>query len=91
MQLQWPFVKLAGAETHSYKLCAREVWLTCAIWDITLTVAHMASEELMSSADALSHWNTGHHYKDCVSHLILDRRVTLLQVPTEVFILPQSI
>ena len=35
--------------------CAHEVWLTCAIWDTTLGVAHMADEELMSLAGALSH------------------------------------
>ena len=39
--------------------CARKVWLNCDIWDLTLCVAHVNSEEIKSSTDALSQY-----YKD---------------------------
>ena len=69
------------------QVCGREVWLTCAILDIILGVVHMASEELTNLADTLSCKHTGQHYKDRASHLTMDRGVTLLPVPTEVFTL----
>ena len=34
--------------------CARQLWLTCAFHDITLTVGHIPGKLLTSSANALS-------------------------------------
>ena len=39
--------------------CAREVWLTCAAWDITLAVGHVAGTMLEATADALSRFHLG--------------------------------
>ena len=58
---------------------------------MTLGRAYMTVAELMSSSHAPSRWHIGQHCKDHVSDLIMDSVVTLLQVPTEVFILSQSI
>ena len=44
--------------------CARNVWLTCVIWVITLTVGHMAGESLTTTANALSHWHLGQVDRD---------------------------
>ena len=44
--------------------CTREMWLTSAIWDITLTIGHMARESLAASTDALSHWYLGQVYRE---------------------------
>ena len=53
--------------------CARKMWLTCAIWDITLAVGHMAGESPTDTADALSGWHLGQMYMDRVSVLVKDR------------------
>ena len=34
---------------------ARELWLTCNAWDITLAVGHVPGTSLEDTADALSH------------------------------------
>ena len=38
--------------------CAREVWFTCTIWDITLAIGHVVGESL------------GQVFKDSVSALL---------------------
>ena len=46
-----------GWDKDTYiQACARQPWLICASYDITLAVGHIADEWLTSSADALSHW-----------------------------------
>ena len=39
--------------------CARELWLTCTAWDITLEVGHVPGTSLEDTDDALSHWHMG--------------------------------
>ena len=39
--------------------CEREIWLTCAAWDITLAVGHVSAMSLEGTADALSRWHLG--------------------------------
>ena len=52
-----------GCDTFM-QVCAKEVWLTCPIWNITLWVGHKPGEDLISSDDMLSHWHLGQLYKD---------------------------
>ena len=53
--------------------CPRQLWFTCAEWDITLGVSYISGEDLtIMSADVLSHWNMGQHYKDRVHTLVQD-------------------
>ena len=41
-----------------------EVWLACAIWNITLGVGHVAGQDLISSPDALSHLHSGQVFSE---------------------------
>ena len=41
--------------------CSRELWLTCATWDITLAVGYVPGTSLKDTADALSRWHLGQH------------------------------
>ena len=50
--------------------CAREVWITCATWDITLVVGHIPGAQLATTADALSHWHLGQTFKNKVASLL---------------------
>ena len=43
--------------------CARELWLTCEQFNITLGVSHTPGEGLTLTADAFSHWHTSQLYK----------------------------
>ena len=65
--------------------CVREIWLTCAIWDVTLAVGHVSGVSLTSTADALSHWHLGQVYKNKVRVLLEDNYITCIHVPEEVF------
>lgn len=57
--------------------CAQEMWITCAIWDITLAVGHIPGESLMATTDALSKWHLGQVFTDRISALVKDRGITL--------------
>ena len=67
------------------QVCAKEVWLTCAISDVKLGVGHVAREDLIDSADTLSCWHSGQLFKDGVSCLITNSGVKMLQVPDDFF------
>ena len=62
--------------------CAREIWLTCAVWDITLAVGHV----LTGMADALSRYHLGQIYKDKVQLLLSDNNITCTRVPPSLFL-----
>ena len=53
--------------------CAKEVWVAWTEFYITLGVAHTLGEALMETADALSCWHMGQHYKDHINTLEKDR------------------
>ena len=73
------------------QVCARQLRLTCATYDITLAVGHISGEHLSSLADAISHWHTCQHYKDCVNHLVQDRGIKLIEIPCDSFQLSTSL
>ena len=57
----------AGKGSDSFlKACTREIWLTCAVWGITLAVGHVAWETLTSTVDVLSQWHLCQTYRDKV-------------------------
>ena len=70
---------------------AKDVWLMCAIWEITLAIVRMAGESLTDTADALSHWHVGQVFKGRASLLVKDRGVRLLTVPDELFPLSEHL
>ena len=58
----------AGHRRDSWiQACARQLWLTCTTYDITLAVDHIVRKHLTSSADPLSHWHMGQHFKMAMS------------------------
>ena len=47
-----------GRNSHIH-VCAREIWLACAIHDVTHTCTHMPDEKLVSTSDTLSRFHKG--------------------------------
>ena len=74
---------------HDYFIhaSAREVWLTCATWDITLEVGHVPGSLLSDTADALIRWHLGHGYKANVDSLVHSKGLNLHPIPTGLFCL----
>ena len=71
--------------------CARELWLTCATWDITLAVGHVPGNSLEDTADALSHWHLGHPYQERVARLLAYNNIRCISVPDHLFHLAQDL
>ena len=71
--------------------CAREIWLTCAVWDITLAVGHVPGDSLTGTADALSRYHLGQVYKDMVHLLLSDHDITCTPVPSSLFLLSDDL
>ena len=69
----------------------RDIWQTCAQWDITLAVSHMPGELLQDTADALSRYHLGQIFQDRVSSLLNDKGMSLQPVPDHLFTLSNSI
>ena len=70
--------------------CSREIWLTCAAWDITLAVGHVPGTSLEDTADALSRWHMGHPYQEQVDRL-LAYHIRCIPVPDHLFHLAQDL
>ena len=72
--------------------CAREIWLTCAAWDITLAVGHVSGASLldMCTTDVLSCWHLGPLYRSTVDVLLTSHNITYVEVPEELFQLSQD-
>ena len=71
--------------------CAREIWLTCAVWDITLAVGDVSGASLTDTADALSRWHLGQVYKDKVHLLLSANNITCTAVPPLLFTLSNDL
>ena len=71
--------------------CTRDIWLTCAVWDVTLAMGHVSGISLTSTADALSRWHLGQTYKDRVGVLLKDNDITCINVPDELFHLSNDV
>ena len=71
--------------------CARDIWLTCTKWDISLAIGHVPRDQLKDTANALSHWHLDSVYRDQVSKLVSVGDVTMYQVPDDVFSLSNDI
>ena len=65
--------------------CTKEIWLTCAAWNITLAVGHVAGVTLTSTADDLSQWHLGQAFKDKVDVLLRENNITCITIPAELF------
>ena len=82
----------AGQDRNAFlQHCARDIWLTCAKWDISLVIWHIPGEQLKDTADALSYCHLSAAYKERVSKLVADREITMYQVPDSVFNLSNDI
>ena len=75
----------------SLKACARDIWQTCAQWDITLTVGYILGSSLKDTADALSHYHLGPTYRDRVSLLPKGKGISLHPVPDHLFTLSDDV
>ena len=71
--------------------CAREIWLVCTAWDVTLAVDQVCGASLSDTADALSHWHLGQSYKDKVEALFIDNGITRINAPDELFQLSNNL
>ena len=65
--------------------CAREIWLICASWDVTMGVGHIPGASISHTVDALSCWRMGQSYKDNIEALLLDNDISCIYVPDELF------
>ena len=65
--------------------CARELWLTCAAWDITLAVGHVPGTSLEDTANALSHWHMDHPYQERLNRLLAYHNIRCIPVPDQLF------
>ena len=72
-----------GRNGH-FQACARELWMACAVHDITLTFTHTPGDSLVSTADALSRYHLGGVYQDRVQRLVR-AGVKILTVSDELF------
>ena len=73
------------------KTCAREIWLHCATWDVTLVVEHVSGESLTLTADALSRYHLGQVYRERVDVILKDWGITRVPVPQAVFTLSHDL
>ena len=71
--------------------CAWEIWLTCAVWDITLAVGHVSGVSLTATADALSRYHLGKVHRDRVHILLSERQITPTPVPQSLFVLSDDL
>ena len=75
----------AGKERNSYiQACARDIWLPCALHDITVTCTHIPVDSLICMADALSRCHLGSVYQDSVHELVMSG-VHIKTVPDTMF------
>ena len=70
--------------------CARDIWLTCTAWDITLAVGHVSGTSLEDTADALSHWQMGQPYHDRVDRLLATHNIQSISASDQLFHLSQD-
>ena len=61
--------------------CAREIWLHCATWDVTLVVGHGPGESLTLAADALSRYDLGQVFRECVDVVLKEMGIICVPVP----------
>ena len=73
------------------QVCARELWLICTAWDITLAVGHVPGLSLEDIADALSRWHLDHPYKERVDRLLTCHNIRCISVPDHFFDLAQDL
>ena len=66
-----------GKDAFLQGCAARDIWQTCAQWDITFTVSHILGAHLQETADTLSQYHLGPAYRDRVASLISDKGVSL--------------
>ena len=72
-----------GRNVH-IQACAREIWLSCVLHDITLTFTYTARDSLISTADALSRCHLGGVCRYRV-HQLLRSGVHINTVPDAMF------
>ena len=71
----------AGRGRDSYiKACARVIWLAYTIHGVTLTFLYTPVEQLVDTADALSHFHKGRVYQDMV-HELMKQGVRIITFP----------
>ena len=68
-----------------------DIWLTCAKWDVSLTIDYITGDQLKDTADAVSQWHLSSIYKERAAKLVSDRDITMYQVPNNVFTLSNEI
>ena len=71
--------------------CARELWLTCAAWDITLAVGHVSGTFLEDTADALSRDHLGQPYRGRVEAMLASQGMACVSVPDHLFTLSDDL
>ena len=58
------------------QVCARELWLSCAAWEITVAVRHVPGISLEDTANALSRWHMDHTYQERLDRLLAYHNIT---------------
>ena len=76
--------------------CARELWLTCAVWDITLAVGHVPGTCLEDTDDALRCPSMlfdalCHPYQERVDRLLAYHNIRCILVPDHLFHLAKDL
>ena len=57
------FPSLQRGRDGFIQVCAREIWLTCAAWDVTLVVGGISGASLLDTTNVLSSWHLGQQYQ----------------------------
>ncbi len=70
--------------------CAREIWLTAALHDITLIVSHIPGRDLQDTADALSREHLGEPFTSRVTALLASG-VSRVHMPKACFALSDTL
>ena len=71
--------------------CAWQIWLKCAIHEVTLAFSHIPGESLTSTTDALSRWHMGTLYKDELKQLVDKHGVQIVSAHDDLFILSSDL
>jgi hypothetical protein len=77
--------QLGRGRSQTLQTIAREIWLLCAKWDISLQVSHIPGEQLTKSADALSRLHLGSPYYQRAQDFLTSNDITLSPIPDHLF------
>ena len=82
----------AGKGRNAFiQACARDIWLTCAAWDITLAVGHVSGTFLEGTGDAISCWHLGQPYQARVDRLLAIHAIQCISLLGVLFHLSQDL